>query len=53
MQEEIKLLKAKTEELQAAKQTQEMYAEAIKAFGIYSGRAPVVDEDLEDDYEQY
>ena len=36
--EEIKLLRAKTEELQTAKHVEELYSEAIKAFGLYSGR---------------
>lgn len=38
LEEEIKLLRAKTEELQAVKNTQQLYAEAISAFGIYSGK---------------
>lgn len=38
LEEENKLLRAKTEALQAAKNTEEMYAEAIKAMGIYSGK---------------
>ena len=38
LEEEIKLLRAKTEELQSAKHTEELYAEAISAFGLYSGR---------------
>ena len=36
--EEIKLLRAKTEELQTAKHVEELYSEAIKAFGLYSGQ---------------
>lgn len=38
LEEENKLLRAKTEAMQAAKNTEEMYAEAIKAMGIYSGK---------------
>lgn len=37
LEEENKLLKAKTEALQSAKQTEELYREAINAFKIYSG----------------
>jgi hypothetical protein len=38
LEEENKLLRAKTEALQAAKNTEEMYAEAIKAMRIYNGQ---------------
>ena len=38
LEEEIKLLRAKTEELQTAKHVEELYSEAIKYFGLYSGR---------------
>lgn len=37
LEEENKLLKAKTEALQAQKQTEELYREAINSFKIYSG----------------
>lgn len=37
MEEEIKLLKAKTEQLETARKTEEMYEKVIKAFSIYSG----------------
>ena len=47
LEEENKLLRAKTEALQAAKNTEEMYAEAIKAMGIYSGKD---EEDNSDDW---
>lgn len=43
--EEIKLLKAKTEELQAAKKIEELYSKAIEAFGIYNGEGNVVPDD--------
>lgn len=48
LEEENKLLRAKTEALQAAKNTEEMYAEAIKAMGIYSGQTD--DEEEADGY---
>lgn len=35
--EENKLLKAKTEAIQAQQRSDELFAEAIKAFGIYKG----------------
>ena len=47
LEEENKLLRAKTEALQVAKNTEEMYAEAIKAMGIYSGKD---EEDNSDDW---
>ena len=47
MQEEIKLLRAKTEELQSAKSVQELYAKAIRKFGIYRG------EDIDEEDEEY
>lgn len=37
LEEENKLLKAKTESLQSAKRTEELFAEAIAAFKSYSG----------------
>ena len=53
LEEEIKLLKARTEELQAAKQIEELYKDAILAFGMYSGeemRQGLKDDDEEDLY---
>lgn len=38
MQEQIKLLTAKAEALQAAKRSEELYAEALSAFKRYSGQ---------------
>ena len=38
LEEENKLLRAKTEALQAAKNTEEIYAEAIKAMRVYNGQ---------------
>lgn len=37
MEEEIKLLKAKTEAIESAKHIEELYADAIKAMQSYSG----------------
>ena len=45
LRRENELLTAKTEALQSAKRSEELLAEAIKAFGIYTGK----DEDEEDD----
>lgn len=50
LEEENKLLKAKTEALQSQKRSEELFAEAIKAFGIYSGKHEATDEG-EEDYE--
>ncbi len=44
LEEEIKLLRARTEELQAAKKVEELYEKAIHAFGIYNGEVPSDDE---------
>lgn len=38
MEEEIKLLKAKTEAYESTKQMQALYEDAIKAMSIYSGK---------------
>lgn len=46
LKEEVELLKAKTEALQSAKATEELYRNAIKAIGIYQGKESVDDEDL-------
>lgn len=45
LEEENKLLKAKTEALQAQKNYEELYANAIKAMQGYSGRGNYDDED--------
>ena len=47
LRRENELLTAKTEALQSAKKSEELLAEAIKAFGIYTGQDP--DEEEEDD----
>lgn len=48
MEEQKKLLVAKTENLESQKRTEEAYREAMKAFATYSGKATEVDEDYED-----
>lgn len=44
-EEELKLIKAKTEALQAEKDTSRMYKEALEAFGVYSGKTQKEDYD--------
>jgi len=46
--EEIKLLRAKTENLQSSKRSEELYAEAIAAMRRYSGNG-----DVEEEPEEY
>lgn len=46
LKEEVELLKAKTETLQSAKATEELYRKAITAIGIYQGKETINDEDL-------
>lgn len=53
MEEEIKLLKAKTAELEAARERETSYTEVIRALGLYSGKPVDEDDGSEDDYEQY
>lgn len=50
LRKENELLIAKTEALKSAKRSEELFAEAIKAFGIYSGKAP--DEEDEDEFDE-
>ena len=45
LQEENRLLKARTEALQSAKRVEELYSEAIKAMRRYSGQGGASDED--------
>lgn len=45
LQEENRLLKARTEALQSAKRVEELYSEAIKAMRRYSGQGGDPDED--------
>lgn len=47
LQEENRLLKAKTEVLQSSKRVEELYIEAIKAMRRYSGQR---DDDYDDEY---
>ena len=44
LEEEVKLLKAKTEALESSKRVEELYSAALKAMRTYSGQ------DQEDDY---
>lgn len=46
LERENELLRAKTESLQAAQRTDEMYENALKAMQTYSGLETVDDEDL-------
>lgn len=48
LEEENKLLRAKTEALQSAKRVEELYADAIKAFGTYKGTDENDEEIFED-----
>lgn len=47
LEKQKELIVAKTENLQSQKRTEEMFAEAIKAFKNYSGQG---DDDYDDDY---
>ena len=55
MQHEIELMRAKTEAIEASKETEELYRNAIKAMGLYTGHkdASAVDpmEDSDDYYD--
>ena len=46
LKRENRLLEAKSEALESAARVEELYAEAIKAFGIYHGDIPPDDEDI-------
>lgn len=46
LEKQIELLEAKTEQIQAAKRVDEMYAEAINAFKLYGGDTDDSDEEL-------
>jgi hypothetical protein len=48
LEKEIELLRAKTEAIEAEKNMSEMYQEAIKAFGIYTGGSSI--EESDDEY---
>ena len=45
LEEENKLLKAKTEELKSRKNTEEQYRKAIEAMKLYSGRGGIEDDE--------
>lgn len=47
LEEENKLLRAKTDAIQSAKHSEELYADAIKAFRQYNGQKEVPDEDIQ------
>lgn len=49
-EKEKELIEAKTENLRSAQRVEELYANAIKAIGIYAGRDDDNDEESEDDY---
>lgn len=51
LQRENEMLRAKTEAIEASKNSAELYAKAIKAMSIYSGHPEYGDE--EDDFEDY
>lgn len=48
LEEENKLLRAKTESIQASQRTEELLLDAMKAFGIYKGEP-----NPDDDYDEY
>lgn len=52
MIEENKLLRAKTEMLQAQKKSEEMFKEAIQAMGIYNGETINRFDDEDDEYDE-
>ena len=49
LKKENELLKAKTESLRSQEEVKEMYANAIKAFGKYSGHPDIGEDDMGDD----
>lgn len=46
LEEENKLLRAKTEAIESSKRSEALYAEALKAFAQYNGQKGVLDEDV-------
>lgn len=46
LEEQVELLKAKTEALQSAKRAEELFADAMKAFAVYRGESGPDDSDL-------
>lgn len=49
LRKENELLIAKTEALKSSKRSEELFAEAIKAFGEYSGKSIIEEDDIEED----
>lgn len=47
LEEQVDLLKAKTEALQSARRAEELFADAMKAFAIYRGDSGPNDKDLQ------
>lgn len=47
LEEQVDLLKAKTEALQSAKRAEELFADAMKAFAVYRGGSGSDDENLQ------
>ena len=45
LEKEIELLKVKADAIEASKQTEEMYREAMRAFGVYVGASEEEDSD--------
>lgn len=50
LDEQKKLIQAKTENLQSAKRIEELYSEAINAMKSYGGHTPDSNDDEDDDY---
>ena len=50
LEEQVDLLKAKTEALQSAKRAEELFADAMKAFAVYRGDSGVNDKDIHGSY---
>lgn len=46
LEEQVDLLKAKTEALQSARRAEELFADAMKAFAIYRGDGRADDQDV-------
>ena len=46
LEEQVELLKAKTEALQSAKRAEELFADAMKAFAVYRGESNTDDSNI-------
>lgn len=53
LKKENELLEAKTEAIKSQKHSQELFEEAMKAFGIYTGNNPLLEEGEEDESELF